>query len=154
MAVAMAMVTATVGDGNGNGNNDGDRDGDGYGNSNNDSGGDGSGGGGWRWAVAVAEGSKEVHLLSTPTNLMSPEPSTRCGTSNLLIRLGRSVWALLYHGAGTSEPPPANHGVSPSLLWMISFAVIPPFQQTDMILVLSTYLHSCGYDRYQFAHNP
>ncbi len=36
------------------------------------------------------------------------------GTSDLLIRSGCSVWALLYHGAGTSEPPPVNHGVSPS----------------------------------------
>ena len=108
----MATATATVGDGDGDG--DGDRDGDGDGNSDDDSGGDGSGGGGGRWAVAVAEGSEEVHLLSTPTNSMSPEPSARGGTSNLLIRLGRSVWALLYHGAGTSELPPANHGVSPS----------------------------------------
>jgi hypothetical protein len=24
------------------------------------------------------------------------------------------VWALPYHGAGSSEPPPADHGVSPS----------------------------------------
>ncbi len=112
----MATATATVsdGDGDGNGESDGDRDGDGDGNSDGDSGGDGSGGGSGRWVVAVAEGSEEVHLLSTPTKLMSPKPNARGGTSDLLIRSGRSVWALLYHGAGTSELPPANHGVSPS----------------------------------------
>ncbi len=110
----MVTATATVSDGDGDGKGDGDRDGDGDGNSDGDSGGDGIGGGGGRWVVAVAEGSKEVHLLSTPTNLMSPQPSARGGTSDLLIRLRRLVWALLYHGAGTSKPPPANHGVSPS----------------------------------------
>ncbi len=119
----MATVTATVGGGDG----DGDRDGDGDGNSDDDSGGDGSGGGGGRWAVAVAEGSEEVHLLSTPTNSMSPEPSARGGISDLLIRLGCSVWALLYHGAGTSEPPPANQGVSPSHLMDDQFCGNPAF---------------------------
>jgi hypothetical protein len=114
MAVAMATATVTVVDSNSDGDGNGDRNGNGNGNRDGDSGGDGSGSGGGRWAVAVAEGSEEVHLLSTPTNLMSPKPSARGGTSNLLIRLGRSVWALLYHGAGTSKPPPANHGVSPS----------------------------------------
>jgi hypothetical protein len=106
----MATVSEGDGDSNGNHNGNGDRNSDG------DSGDDGSGGGGGRWAVAVAEGSEKVHLLSTPTNSMSPKPSARGGTSNLLIRSGHSVWALLYHGAGTSKPPPANHGVSPSHL--------------------------------------
>jgi hypothetical protein len=89
MAAAMATVMVTVGDGDGDRNGVGDRNSDG------DGGGDGSGGGSGRWAVAVAEGSEEVHLLSTPTNLMSPKPSTKGGTSNLLIRSGRLVWTLL-----------------------------------------------------------
>jgi hypothetical protein len=114
MAAAMVTAMAMVSDGDGDGKGNGDRDGDGNRNSNGDGSGDGSDGGSRQWAVAVAEDSKEVHLLSTPTNLMSPKPSTRGSTSNLLIRSGHSVWALLYHGAGASKPPPANHGVSPS----------------------------------------
>ena len=55
-----------------------------------------------------------LYLLSAPTNSMSPEPSSMGGSNDLLIRSGRLVWALPYHGAGTSEPPPADHGVSPS----------------------------------------
>ena len=55
-----------------------------------------------------------LYLLSAPTNLMLPEPSSMGGSNDLLIRLGRLVWALPYHGAGTSEPPPVVHGVSPS----------------------------------------
>ena len=45
---------------------------------------------------------------------MSPEPSSTGGSNDLLIRSGRLVWALLYHGAGTSEPLPADRGVRPS----------------------------------------
>ena len=55
-----------------------------------------------------------LYLLSPPTTSMAPEPSSMGGSNDLLIRLGRLVWALLYHGAGTNEPPPADHGVSPS----------------------------------------
>jgi hypothetical protein len=55
-----------------------------------------------------------LYLLSAPTNSMSPKPSSMGGSNDLLIRSGRLVWALPYHGAGTSEPPPAVHGVSPS----------------------------------------
>jgi hypothetical protein len=53
-----------------------------------------------------------LYLLSAPTNLMSSEPSSTGGSN--LIRSGRLVWALPYHGAGTSKLPPADHGVSPS----------------------------------------
>ncbi len=45
---------------------------------------------------------------------MSAEPSSIGGSNDLLIRLGRLVWALPHHGAGKSEPPPVDHGVSPS----------------------------------------
>ena len=55
-----------------------------------------------------------LYLLSAPTNSMSPKPSSMGGSNDLLIRSGRLVWALPYHGAGSSKPPPANHGVSPS----------------------------------------
>jgi len=55
-----------------------------------------------------------LYLLSAPTNSMSPKPSSMGGSNDLLIRSGCLVWTLPYHGAGTSEPPPADHGVSPS----------------------------------------
>ena len=55
-----------------------------------------------------------LYLHSAPTNSMSPKPSSMSGSNDLLIRLGRLDWALPYHGAGTSELPPADHGVSPS----------------------------------------
>jgi hypothetical protein len=55
-----------------------------------------------------------LYLLSAPTNSMSPKPSSTGVSNDLLIRSGRLVWALPYHGAGTSEPPPADHGVRPS----------------------------------------
>ncbi len=55
-----------------------------------------------------------LYLLSAPTNSMSAEPSSIGGSNDLLIGSGRLVWALPYHGTGTSEPPPADHGVSPS----------------------------------------
>ena len=56
-----------------------------------------------------------LYLLSAPTNSMSPEPSSMGGSNDPLIRSGCLVWALPFHGAGTSEPPPADHhGVSPS----------------------------------------
>jgi hypothetical protein len=56
----------------------------------------------------------QVYLLSANTNSMLPKPSSRGGSNNLLITLGRLVWAPPYHGAGMSEPPQADHGVSPS----------------------------------------
>jgi len=43
-----------------------------------------------------------------------PKPSSMGGSNDLWIRLGRLVWALPYHGAGTRELPPADHGVRPS----------------------------------------
>ena len=53
------------------------------------------------------------YLLFAPTNSMFPEPSAsaRGGTNDVLIRSGHLVWALIYHGAGTSEPLPVDNGV-------------------------------------------
>ena len=52
-----------------------------------------------------------LYLLSAPTNLMSPEPSSTGGSNDLSIRSGHLVWELPYHGTGTSKPLPADRGV-------------------------------------------
>jgi len=74
-----------------------------------------------------------LYLHSAPTNSLSPKPSSMGGSNDLLIRLGHLVWALPYHGAGTSKPPPADYGVSPSHPMDDQFCgclAFPPFWRT------------------------
>jgi hypothetical protein len=89
-----------------------------------------------------------LYLLSAPTNSMLPEPSSMGGSNDLLIRSGRLVWALPYHGAGTSEPPPAVHGVSPSHPMEASFGDKlddPENDPNEYFTVHPTYIRTCKF---------